>query len=180
MKAGYRKGAKGEDLAAVIAASGPFSYMILMQGGDIWFTDFDNATNWAVWEQGVVFGPDCELRWRRRRGGTFHLVSLCQNLPSGFMEVGEAGSIGKSQFYLWGERVFDDQDKPIDAWLEGRIPQIITGKRGYPLPASGAKPPLRIALEVELLELTPPPEIDDDFSPPRCLERFIKPVEISQ
>lgn len=182
MKVSFLKGVTGAELSAIIASGTPFQYMLLMQPGDVYFTAFDPSISWADWEQGVVLGSAGELRWRRRRGGLFHLVSLSPNLPPNFTDMGEVHRTGEAAVYLWGERIFDSQRRPTDAWFEGRIPQIITGNRGYPLPVSGAQPPLRVALKVELLELTIPlpGEIDGDFSPPRRLERFLEPVEVPQ
>ena len=185
MKVAFRKGVSGVELSGIIdsiASGTPFQYMLLMQPGDAVFAAFDRKSSWADWEQGVVFGLAGELRWRRRRGGLFHLVSLSPNLPLNFTDMGEVRRIGEAVVYLWGERICDSQGQPTNAWFEGRIPQIITGNRGYPLPVSGARPPLRVALRVELLELTPPSpgQNDPDFSPPRRLERFLKPVEVPQ
>ncbi|MDD3581428.1 MAG: hypothetical protein PHW74_10445 [Desulfobacca sp.] len=184
MKVGYCIGVATADLTRHIAAITDWTYMILQGPGDIRFTWFDPDTTWTDWEQGIIFGASAELRWRKRRGGLLHLVLITAGeLPAGFNLIGEAQRIQNDcqQLYLWGERIFDKDKKPTATWVEGRIPQIISDPRGYPLNTEPHKPPCRVALQVEILELPrPAPTALDLFdpSPPRRLERYKSVVEV--
>ncbi|AEB10600.1 hypothetical protein [Desulfobacca acetoxidans] len=182
MNVGYRLGANITDLASVLTAIPDWRYMILQKPADIQCTTYDPATSWADWEQGVVFGPTAHLQWRRRRGGAFHLMLLSsQELPAGFTSVGQTDSCKTASVYLWGERQFTSKGQPTAEWVEGRIPQVITGLRGYPLDTSPVQKTCRVKLEMEVLEL-PRPNGDNpeqfDPSPAKWLERYLSLKEV--
>jgi len=182
MNVGYCIGVKSDDLASHFTSNTGWTYMLLQGPGDIWFTWFKSHTSWADWDQGVVFGKTAEMRWRKRRGGLFHLVLVTtEELPAGFKLVGTAKHIETKSVYLWGERVFTPDDKPTATWVEGRIPQIINDPRGYPLNTRPNQRPCRVALEVEILELLRPASTSPghfDPTPPRRLERYLRVVDV--
>lgn len=181
MNIGYRIGVKADQLSQYFPTDLDWRYMLLQAPVDIRFTWYDAASHWAAWEQGVVFGEKAELRWRKRRGGLFHLVlTTSAELPAKFEKAGEASVADIQSLYLWGERCFTPDRKPSATWLEGRIPQIISGVRGYPVETRPDSPPGRVRLQVEVLELAwPPSEVSQTFdpSPPRRWERYVGLVD---
>ncbi len=184
MKVGFRMGLAPDELAPYFRAVEDGQYMILQAPGDIRFCECDPNTDWAAWEQGVVFGEHVELRWRKRRGGRFHLVLVSQGeLPAEFEDAGEAHTVERKWVYLWGERLFTPDGKPKEAWIEGRIPQLITAPRGYPVGIGKGASSDRVCLQVEILELPRPapedPEVFDP-SPPRRWERNVRVKNASE
>jgi hypothetical protein len=176
MKVGYYLGSDLEVMNAALTAVDDWQYMLLQSPAAIRFTHYEPSTSWAAWEQGVVFGPTAHLQWRRRRGGRWHLVLLTHGAwPDTLTLMGEATSLGQEAFYLWGERQFLD-GRPQAAWVEGRIPQIISGDRGYPLSTAPTQAPARVQLVGEVLELPPAaaaPDAPLDPTPPRRLSRYL-------
>ena len=73
---------------------------------------------------GLLFGETAELRFRKRRGGKYHLVYIDDqdgSLDGGETLTLEAGS-GPVQIFLWGEALGNH-------WYEARIP----GELSYPI-----------------------------------------------
>jgi len=143
-----------------------FQFMILESPGELEFAEFNSSTTWSDWQEGVLFGEGAQLRFRRRRGGNYHLVLITPNdLPPGFTLWGQATPVNSVKRYLlWGE-----WDEDLKAWMEGRLPRKII----YPY-----KQAKRVVMKVDFVKLDShqnPVASPDDFdpSPPPLLERFL-------
>jgi hypothetical protein len=173
MLVGFRTGVSAGDLPAVIPQTHTpdYQFMILHNAGALCFDRYNDKITWADWEQGVLFGDKAELRFRRRRGGSYHLVLITDNatLPAGFVsagtavalraEEGDTGAKVTETVYLWGE--WDAKEK---AWIEGRIPRRLN----YPVTPPGKKG--RAVLLMEQLAFTP--ALGFAGAPDRMLERL--------
>ena len=77
-----------------------FQYGILESPWDTRFVEIagtDNGLTPARYETGLLFGPDAELRWRRRRNGQYHLVFISDKGEAwpGAPDVAELTKIGE-------------------------------------------------------------------------------------
>ncbi len=100
-----------------------------------------------TYSSGVLFGADCELRWRKMRNGQFHCV-IIDDSPEGALRP-----LGRRTEVLWGE-------PDGDIWWETRIPREIAD---YPAELRGR----RVALEFVEYEFEP-----DANEPPVVLTRM--------
>jgi hypothetical protein len=100
-----------------------------------------------AYDTGVLFGPEVEIRWRKRRNGRFHFVVIedreTASWPEGSataalrpVEAAEEGLPG--QVLLWGEP-HGGSESP--EWYEPRIPKAFTC---YPKDFAGS----RVAVEM--------------------------------
>ena len=101
-----------------------------------------------AYDAGVLFGPDAEIRWRKRRNGRFHFVVIedreTATWPEGsataalrlVQEAAEEGLPG--QVLLWGE---PHGSSELREWYEPRIPKVLTC---YPRDFAGS----RVAVEM--------------------------------
>ena len=84
-----------------------------------------------AYDAGLAFGPEVELRWRKRRNGKFH-ITLIEDKPGAHWPEGaetaplmraEAAERMPQRVILWGEPVAGAL-RP--EWYEPRIPNTIT------------------------------------------------------
>jgi len=114
---------------------------------DFWL--FDPAQAGVVvigWEEGRVFSPQLEVRWRRVREDSYDALILSERdiAEEGFHKIGESwqavkGDLDRRGFYLWGThrpRQKEDWRGHLEHpyWLEVRIPRPLH----YPIEAAGA------------------------------------------
>ena len=115
---------------------------------DFWY--FEPAQAGVVivnWEEGRVFSPTMEVRWRKVEEDAYDVLILSEQDISeeGFQPIGEhwravRKELDKSGFYLWGthrprqeETWRGHSERPY--WLEVRIPKPLH----YPIQAAGAE-----------------------------------------
>lgn len=91
----------------------------------------EDAVRAEAYDAGILFGPETEMRWRKRRSGHIHFVVIedrsAGDWPAGGnasalrpIEASEEGLPG--QVLLWGE----PRGGPGPAeWYEARIPHVI-------------------------------------------------------
>jgi len=97
-----------------------FAYAIVESAVEVKLLTVAGPFQAEGYDAGILFGPNAELRWRRRRSGLFHTVLIDDRGGDGtpLESVG-----GESQFVLWGE---PQGGAGEPSWYEARIPRIIT------------------------------------------------------
>jgi hypothetical protein len=82
---------------------------------------------------GMAFGDRRELRWRKRRGGLYHLVSIDEDEGTLDEETARVlTELHRETIRLWGEA-------RGDAWHEARIPRRIDEYDGFQGSAVGVE-----------------------------------------
>jgi hypothetical protein len=126
-----------------------FHLMILANVDEIHFERFHTATlsDPSRWQEGHIFGPDAELRWRRR--GEQYRVTLRTESPGATLawphpptSLLVSAEWTEQQLRLWGEHRPENVQDGAPFWLETQVPRLLY----YPL--SGA--PVAVALAARL------------------------------
>ena len=139
----------GAELAAEIRWA-DFRYAIVESAVETGLREVSGPFAAEDFETGVLFGPEAELRWRRRRSGLWHAVTIDDRGGAGtpLEELGDAG-----RFVLWGKP--EVGAKP-PCWWETRIPRVIME---YPARLAGKRAAVRLkAYRVKQRAPQPEPE----------------------
>lgn len=114
------------------------------------FQQFDGDVDFNMWERGRIFCPTFELRWDRV-DGAFQVVYVGEgaDLP-GLQPASEVNlsvlSVEERAYYLWGERVDDDdlprigQPNGTDVFVELQVPRLLR----YPVSEQTRRVKLRV------------------------------------
>jgi len=98
---------------------------------EVWSGEDIPALRWEDYDKGVLFGETAEVRFRKRRNGTYHLLLVADDpIEAPWQGARELKEVGTSSVILWGE-----PDSVHGGWYEGRIPRRLP----YPFPPSGTK-----------------------------------------
>ena len=117
---------------------------------DFWYLEPGGAGDVVVnWDEGCVFSPDREVRWRKVGAEVYTVLVLSEeqlNLGEGFQPLGGPWHavhhlVDQAGLYLWGEHQRDKYTvahwrgvENCPYWVETRIPQRLF----HPAPAAGA------------------------------------------
>jgi len=132
--AAYQSHASNLDMIQGQHAKTPFTKILLWRCNDVRFTEFAEGLDFTEWGNGVVFGDDAQIRWRKR-GRYFHVVLLGDKDIYGEWEHSVPISKNEAEpksVFLWGEKQFAD-GRGLPQWYEPRIPHVIADEMGYPL-----------------------------------------------
>ena len=114
----------------------------------------EDAVRAEAYDAGVLFGPETELRWRKRRHGSIHFVVTEDRATGDWPAEGKTSALRPveasaeglpGQVLLWGE----PRGPSLAEWYESRIPHVIAC---YPPGLAGKRVAVQLThyrLEVE-------------------------------